>query len=1017
MSETTLTPWTAGDYAPVITGSGARKLADSGIAPLVAVARGYETVTTENTASYTKKHNLGAANTAQHKQVITATRSGSDAMSMPWFRADKVAEAHKICQHPIADTVQLRPAVPSTTASGKSMKYVNLAKAATVIDLHPATPASYFTGAPKFVLTEGLLKGDAMVTAYLRENGVSDEDLTNVDGLNSISATAKLGAFMDAIPEQKRIAILSFVGVANWKGNEMWVSFPMRGRTAIVAFDGDVATNWNVWNQASALWDFLHSRAVAAVKLMDLNLQDHHLIVDMSAGGDGAPKKVGADDFLAKYGTLAELLSRVQGELPDRPARNTDDYEIGSRRVASDGLSVVRYTQTKDSEGNPTGAIWVTEVPYGGHISSVGKHRAPTDLEMRTGEFGAGVAADDDVFAAASRETCVLEIKWADKAGAERKALVSGPATMLMMSPTDWVKAGVKIPTSLMLHPAWPPTFGMDWLKAIKNNNESVDTAAEQNTSWTVMGWVPVEDSPIPSYISGRTIIAANEENRARTVAGVTEGLLKGSSGFSLPTIPYAPMSEEWKALVTQILDALYAHYIELAPWTNTDFAAVILAAGLRPTVPVRTRTVLYLQGPPRQGKSWTATHVLSFHQCCKTWNNHNMPGSAEDTAASSEQSIARSLVWMIDDLAPQSSKTKYDAQQDGLGTTIRATHNGNGKRRSSKDSAAAEVFQPRALLVVTAENEHSIGSVRDRSVILNLGQNSLRNTPSDEPQPVDIMDEFRDHNRAPGQATYASVQAFQHLAALNGWAALQESIDQQSATYKTAARTVIGTNAVAGSNATRHVDMAVDLLLGFAPLHLLAQMVGHAKFLAMFDLSNPANLIHAVSRVAGQGFESQALVTPGRTLLSAVKFTLESGRGHISSAEHPNQPPLDASLQVANAALGWVQENDIWRAKGPNLGYLIATSKDAAAADVVMLSKINSFEAAARAFPGMIPPGSTAKTAYGSVWNEELVHPHYADKRPQGGRDENSFRADGMNKKGVPVSLETLIGYSPDSV
>jgi hypothetical protein len=994
-----LTPWVAADYAPMVTFSGANKLADSGVAPLVALARGYETLELQQVGDFAKHHGLGSSNAKQHTQVLNATRRG-DVMVLHWYRADQVAESHAAGRTPISTSLQLRPESPrENPTTGKLVKYENLTGSESVIDTNPATPAEWFTSSPKLLITEGVLKGDSALTALLRANGITDEQLTVSGRMARTEAISRLHALMLSIPQSKRVTILSFVGVGNWKGNDVWVSLKLAGRKLLLAFDGDIDSNWNVWSQANNLWAFAAGRN-ALVKLVDLSVEpdlDAEL-ANIAGGGVGSKDKVGIDDFLVRHGSWEDILERVTDELPEAPARARDDAEVGTWKVSEDGTSVQEYIAGPASaSGAPGPSYWKVQVNIGGRVAAVEEHRAPTDIEVETAVFGAGVE-DEDV---KSLDTTRIELKWINDDSTPGKATITGPATLLMYPPSDWDKRGADIPNNLLLHSEWPPRKGVEWLAAIKDNNE---IPAEQNTSWTTMGYVPVENSSVCSFISGRTVISPTEQDRLHTIAGVKESVLPGSSKFSLPDIKGDVMSEEWKQQVREDLATLYDHYITLAPWNNINVAAVVMASGLRPSVPISCTTNLYVQGPPGQGKSWTVAQIMAFHQERKTWNNKSLPGSMKDTGTSVEQALAQTNIWVMDDLAPSPDKKQNDMEQSKIGDIIRNVHNRTGKRRSGTELKAREMFTPKALLITTAENEHTINSVRDRAVILNLDKNSLREGT------VDIMNEFRDNNRAPGRLMRASVQAIQFLAVANGWKEMHETLEEIKKAFTESARKVVSRVKVDGKSDTRHVDMAVDLMLGLAPLNLLADMVGDEKMLALFDPETKDNLPDRIAAVLQASFQSQGEQTPGRAVLEAVRNLLAGGKAHILNASDVSLPPLAGANDGTNRALGWMTDGQgNLRPQGIAIGFITAASKDSAV-DVIMLDQTNAFDTAQRHYSSTLPPGTSSTTSFGSLWNEQLAHPAYADRR-DGNRATQVYKIDGRAKRGVPIHIDTLLG------
>src|SRR5699024_11425526 len=74
----------ASEFITLDGGHGAGKLAASAVAPLVAAARGYATVTPENLPEAVRGYRLGSMNSAAARQLKNDVGDG-DAMMMPWF--------------------------------------------------------------------------------------------------------------------------------------------------------------------------------------------------------------------------------------------------------------------------------------------------------------------------------------------------------------------------------------------------------------------------------------------------------------------------------------------------------------------------------------------------------------------------------------------------------------------------------------------------------------------------------------------------------------------------------------------------------------------------------------------------------------------------------------------------------------------------------------------------------------------------------------------------------------------
>jgi len=107
----------------------------------------------------------------------------------------------------------------------------------------------------------------------------------------------------------------------------------------------------------------------------------------------------------------------------------------------------------------------------------------------------------------------------------------------------------------------------------------------------------------------------------------------------------------------------------------------------------------------------------MAFWQASAGGWGDKLPGGAKDTMASTELAVSRANIWVIDDLAPTGDQRQTQAELARLGDLIRSVHNGSGKRRADQNMDLRATHDPRALLIITAENEHNGASVRDRIV------------------------------------------------------------------------------------------------------------------------------------------------------------------------------------------------------------------------------------------------------------------------------------------------------------
>jgi hypothetical protein len=156
--------WPPGAYHCIADdGVGAEKLSASAVAPLVAAARGYESVTPAGLRDAAARLRVGVLNGragAQFKSIVG--RNG--ALMLPWH-SPATARRAVAGRRPLPAVAQFRPVDPRTDPdTGRVVKYEFLAGAPTTLDVHPATPPGWLDHTRTAVITEGVLKGDALLT-------------------------------------------------------------------------------------------------------------------------------------------------------------------------------------------------------------------------------------------------------------------------------------------------------------------------------------------------------------------------------------------------------------------------------------------------------------------------------------------------------------------------------------------------------------------------------------------------------------------------------------------------------------------------------------------------------------------------------------------------------------------------------------------------------------------------------------------------------------------------------------
>ena len=638
--------------------------------------------------------------------------------------------------------------------------------------------------------------------------------------------------------------------------------------------------------------------------------------------------------------------------------------------------------------GRAAAGDWEPRIRFAGRVAGILTRRSASDREAATGELDAAGEAMADT-------TVQIEVDWFDPdTGQASRALVTGPVALLADDPRDWHRErhGGNIPAALLSHPDWPPERA--WLSAVKNHRRA---ETETRTVWDHMGWVPV-DGGTPVYLVGRQAVGADGFTDS-AVPGVDNTALAGADRFGVIA---EDDEDRLRGTVLEVLDT----YLE-GTWSDRRVAALVLAAALRPVAPRHCHTVLSVVGPKGHGKSFTAATVMSFWQATPgAWAPNRLPGSAQDTVASTELAVARTNIWVVDDLAPSPNRRTADADQDRMGTLIRNVHNRAAKRRSTPGMQARRVHDPRALLIVTAENDTMVSSVADRVIRVPISRGTLGGESA-----VDRMRDLMASGRA-ATVTYGAIRAIAAAGAGElihdgTWAGHTRFWDEEHrmATHETH-------DVMPGGAAARHQDLAADITLGLTVWHRLVANLGLTDRAAeVLDLAD------GIFSLVADHYRAQQETSPGQSILSAVRSLLAAGLAHVQSVDTPGAPPMSGAedAAVTNSRLGWIHTADgVSRPGGPTIGYLVNPTGARGIRPHALLDPKNSFTQAQRQYPDLIPYGSTERAAWTSAWTENLVTEQHWQRRLAGNGAKRTVvrvMVNGTYLEGVPVPLDVLFG------
>lgn len=1006
------------DYPESIDGTARAKLHESQVAPLIAVARGYTTIRPSDAKEFTARVcpvDLDAKTAATRRRQVNTALEVGDAMAMPWYAADDVINA-RTARAP-ETIVQIRPAKAIATGTvnnrgqDEAKKYDLLAGSATPVDMHPSQPPEWAADtAVRIVFTEGIIKADSAMTAMLLAHGSTPEDLlvdrpegeTAEDRVRAarIDAHRKLRRLLRDVPTRERTLFLAAVGVGNWRGPS-WGSINLKGgRDFRIAFDGDMTRNLDVWKQTDRLWRQVENKG-ATPSIVDLT---------MAAADDPTAKKLGLDDYfgIPRLSCWGEILS---GRLTVMPPRPDGGGTEGEWRVHPDtGATVQEWIVPNEDGAEP---FWMDVLSYGARVKSMTTRTGVSEQDLKNGRLSTHTNA--------SSEDRLVELEFTWNEGSDEECgIVTGNFELLQQTPANWTRyANAVIPDGIGLRHDWPPRnkAGEKFTQAIKMHRS--DEVMRQRV-WDSMGWVPGVGDEEPAFVIGNQMFPITPTDEPTIRPGVTSDTLHGAERFGLPDLDVTPDQEGFAdyafEIIRDVADALLGR-IDGVPATHQaiqrpEYGAVILMAGLRPLVPVAPRMTVYLAGPPGKGKSYLAGCAMSFFQREPGgFAEGTLPGSAEDSVASTEHALSRAPIWVMDDLAPKQDKRAAQRQADIVDQVIRAVHNGQSRGRMQKGGDGN--FQqrqrevPRAMLLVTGEMAPSVSSIRQRSIILNMDGSALGPMQYKSLAP---LDEMRDDTNLFAKLSRIGLEAMISVARRTSWRDLLAIVRD---VYETTEADI----SKDGTGSRRAAKVVADLSRSIAVLRAIQEEFfdDHEVYADYVEELCRELMRHAASTVADANRDS-ALNTPGVRLLDVLIRTLRAGNAHILNPSKPDAPPLVGGNEEAlsNQMLGWV--GGAPKSHSKPIGHLYGEDHDGE--PLVMIDVSSAFAVASQYGSDQIGEGASGASLWASAWDSGVLDPG-SRMRARNGKNQfwhycqvrlpNSSRL-----SAAPIRLAKLLGREP---
>ena len=959
--------WHPDEYAPFVTGSGAHKLADSAVAPLVAAARPYSTADASNHQDIRTQIGVDGRK-KQGGRFKDACLTG-DAMVMPAYRFNEVIAAQEHGTPPTAAYYQFRPHEPSQyadpkTGKVKEMKYEVVSGQELAICAHPAAPASWVTGTAPLLLAEGLLKADSAFTALLLAHGVTRDDLALDDTITDVDAArAALAALCDRVPEDSRVAVLSMSSCNSWNNKSEWASVGLRGRDMWVGLDADVSSNLNVWREAKQLFDFLKARHATPHLLAPTGL--------VETVNGAATAKWGIDDYLSHIGDWPSLLTYLTPALPEQPT--TDETAlVGKWRVRDGGYVVSECVANTDLGGNPIpGVHWEPRIPIGGRIVSRTIRRGPSLKEDITGAL--------DPHEPGITETATVEVQWRDPAGEPVHVEVTGPTEFLNERPEVWHskirekgnEQGKRFPFALSEHPDWPPTRqdGAKWLSAIKAANQ---TGVVSQVEWTTMGWVPVEGRGVPAFIAGSDIVC-DPGDEDRVIPGITNDVLSGANEFGLDEIDPRPFDDpDYQADLRADIEAVLDVLVRQRPWTSKAMTLIVLATALRPVIPLPNTLVVYLSGAKASGKTWTASMIMSFWRSVAARGLTTTPGSVSDTKMATERAISMTPLWVMDDLPPAQNSNKANSDLDKVDEIIRTVYGGRGRRASNIHGGERAALPPRAGLIVTAENLHSNDSIRQRCINYQFRPGSLHPDKAVTNAMLDVA-----ATGAPARVTQGFIKWMRYRSLGENrtlWAEWLKTFNYQWDGYTRWCADMVKERSRTDEAAKRAGDITAHIVLTIVYFQWLCEAVKVDRDLAGFFNYVESDALQDLFDLMAVEHRVMSSNKYGHQLVQAIVAAVSAGHAHITSTEPGvSWPTTNDNPDQTTGALGWTRtpsDPSKWQPRGLAIGKLVVRD----GVGTVLLDPMNALNVAKNHYPSLVPAGTNRESVWNAVWDEKLA-------------------------------------------
>jgi hypothetical protein len=373
---------------------------------------------------------------------------------------------------------------------------------------------------------------------------------------------------------------------------------------------------------------------------------------------------------------------------------------------------------------------------------------------------------------------------------------------------------------------------------------------------------------------------------------------------------------------------------------------------------------------------------------------------------AASENAVASTMIWAIDDWAPSPDPRKATDDEARMGEMVRSVFNGSGKRRMTADMGSRQTLDPVAMLIITAENELSTSSARERTIPINFQKGALGRThPNGNPVTLNTLNTMNEQDGTASKMTAAILHDMISRVSKNfggDWKNLIEWENERLSELTSYAERV-GRSMdppIESGPAARQIIMAADIALGLMHLAQLAKRLGmediyrtiiDPRFQSTSVEIDENTMVYRIVRLVLETFYRKDATRPGQTWITAIKNMLAAKTGHFANGERPDHPPFEGSNQLAmNDLIGWGASHGggAQEPKGAALGWVY---RDDEGNPFFLLHPENAFKEAKRLYPNLIQSGANKETYIQNVKVDKTIvienHKHRMTRKSSGTR------------------------------